>query len=358
MPNSFIDDLRDLPNFNRLTSDVASDRGLRVTGEDADGDYDDSGDDQSKPERETFPCESCHGTGLYQHPRLHQPKTECFACKGRGFYYVSYKDRLAKRAKRAARKQAIKDNGKKAFFAEHPQLEEKLTKLATWNSFAREMIGKIDQWGSITDNQIAAIDRQYTKAQERDAERDHLQRERTENAPSVNVDQLQVAFNAATSNGLKRPVLRYEGFQVSLASATGKNAGALYVKGSNGDYLGKIVAGKYLATREAQVLDMIAKVAEAMNNPLEAARAYGKRTGACSCCGRKLTDPVSVRNGIGPICQGKFGWGVVEASTTEEVAAELSVETSKPARPTKYEYTPGMSDADKRKLRAAARKAR
>ncbi len=33
---------------------------------------------------------------------------------------------------------------------------------------------------------------------------------------------------------------------------------------------------------------------------------YGKRTGRCGVCHRKLTDPVSIEAGIGPICRGKF----------------------------------------------------
>ena len=31
-------------------------------------------------------------------------------------------------------------------------------------------------------------------------------------------------------------------------------------------------------------------------------------TGACSCCGRELTNQVSIDRGIGPICAVKFGW--------------------------------------------------
>lgn len=41
-------------------------------------------------------------------------------------------------------------------------------------------------------------------------------------------------------------------------------------------------------------------------NPYEAATAYGKLTGTCCVCGRHLEDEVSVREGIGPICAGRF----------------------------------------------------
>jgi hypothetical protein len=34
----------------------------------------------------------------------------------------------------------------------------------------------------------------------------------------------------------------------------------------------------------------------------EQAAAYGRKTGVCLICGRQLTDPTSVAQGIGPIC--------------------------------------------------------
>jgi len=43
-------------------------------------------------------------------------------------------------------------------------------------------------------------------------------------------------------------------------------------------------------------------------NQREAAIAYGKLTGTCGCCGRKLEDAESVARGIGPICAEKHGW--------------------------------------------------
>lgn len=40
----------------------------------------------------------------------------------------------------------------------------------------------------------------------------------------------------------------------------------------------------------------------------EAATAYGKATGQCSCCGRELTNEESIARAIGPICLSKWGW--------------------------------------------------
>lgn len=39
---------------------------------------------------------------------------------------------------------------------------------------------------------------------------------------------------------------------------------------------------------------------------LEASKAYGREIGACGVCGRTLTNPESIANGIGPICTKRF----------------------------------------------------
>ena len=50
-----------------------------------------------------------------------------------------------------------------------------------------------------------------------------------------------------------------------------------------------------------------ALLAELNENPLAAARKYGKLAGRCCSCGLDLTDPQSIAAGIGPICARKFG---------------------------------------------------
>lgn len=39
---------------------------------------------------------------------------------------------------------------------------------------------------------------------------------------------------------------------------------------------------------------------------IEGLKNYGKETGRCILCGRELTNPVSIEQGIGPICAGKY----------------------------------------------------
>lgn len=354
---SFIDDLRDIPGFNELST-KPRDRGLRVTGEDADGDYDDSGDDlgtKSKTERETFPCESCSGTGRYRGVRIHQPEEKCFACKGRGFYYKSFKDRQASKAKRAARKQQVIANAVSDFEQAHPGLLEGMRKHSSWNDFLRDLVGRIDAGKDISERAIEAARRAVDKANARDAEKAAAAVARVTNAPAINTDALRSAFDKASATGLKRPKLRYEGFEVSRAPDHGKNAGALYVKASNDTYLGKIVDGKYIATRETEAAGLVAKVVEAMQDPFNLAVAYGRRTGNCSCCGRKLTDKLSVANGIGPICADKYGWDIV---SHEDIPQLDGTKAAPKATATKYEYPAGMTADEKRKFRAAARRQR
>ena len=51
-----------------------------------------------------------------------------------------------------------------------------------------------------------------------------------------------------------------------------------------------------------------ARIAAAIANPAEAAKAHGQRTGECSVCGRELTNKDSRALGIGPICAERFGF--------------------------------------------------
>ena len=52
---------------------------------------------------------------------------------------------------------------------------------------------------------------------------------------------------------------------------------------------------------------LIKAVQDAAADPYAAAKLYGQNTGSCSCCGRELTNALSIELGIGPICREKFG---------------------------------------------------
>lgn len=305
---SFIDDLAGLPGLNQFPS--AKDRGL-VTAEEAaeavDGEM-----DEPKKERPTYPCESCGGTGHYRGVRLHQSETRCFACNGRGFFFMSYKDRMDKRQKAKAKKAEKAAAAVDAFTADHPAVVAWLKAKAEAGrfAFAVSVWAALQKYGHLTDGQLRAAER----FMEADAERAKARAEELAKASasanailnSESVDNLMASLKKAAASGLKKPALRFEGFTVTMAGENSKNAGGLYLK-NEGVYLGKIVEGKLTASWEAKnVAGLLDRIAEAMVDPVAAAVAYGKRSGRCSCCGRTLTDPVSVERGIGPICESNF----------------------------------------------------
>lgn len=130
-----------------------------------------------------------------------------------------------------------------------------------------------------------------------------IQKKREEN---IDVGAIERAFSSARANGIMRPKLRLDTFVFSRAPDHGRNAGSLYVT-ENDVYLGKITAGQFLPTRECED-ETSKRIIAAAANPSESAKAYGLRTGVCSCCGRTLTNGESIKLGIGPICYEKFGW--------------------------------------------------
>lgn len=123
----------------------------------------------------------------------------------------------------------------------------------------------------------------------------------------ISVEAIATAFQAAHGAGIKRPKLRLDTFVFSRAPDHGKNAGSIYVT-ERGDYLGKVSEGQFFPMRSCDDPTK-ARVIAAAADPSAAAKAYGAKTGECSCCGRELSNAESIELGIGPICRGKFGWG-------------------------------------------------
>lgn len=176
----------------------------------------------------------------------------------------------------------------KDFCEAHPEMWADL--VAGNSEFSRSLYTSLKRWGTLTQNQINA----WYRGQSRKAE--------------VNLDRIREMFDAALINGHKKPCYRAEGLKISLAPATGRNAGALYVVEIEDDaYQGKIVDTTFSAVREAKA-DVLSRLQTIAQNPLEAAVRYGRRTGTCSCCGRELTNQVSIDAGIGPICAEKWGF--------------------------------------------------
>ena len=249
----------------------------------------------------TYPCGQCAGTGLYSGPRVHQEKKHCFACRGRGFFKTDprklEKQRQARAKNRAQQKldnmSANHDTGLLELFEEFNMLE--------WNSFAQSMYEQHKEGKAWSEKQVLAAQSMVEKTR---ASRKKRAAELKANALEVDLQAIIDLFAKAKDSGYKRPVYRAEGVIISLAPETGVNAGALYVKDANKQYLGKVKDGHYTGKSEAkEALAVIAK------DPRNAAIQYGRRTGTCACCGRSLSNHQSIELGIGPICAQKWFGG-------------------------------------------------
>jgi hypothetical protein len=254
-------------------------------------------------------CRKCGGTGKWVGSGFslfgHQIVRRCFGCDGTGKkeYKTSTASRDAARAKREEAKQqqadaltAKADAWKAAHKAEWAWLESRRGSF----DFATSLADSIEKWGSLTEKQLAAVQKLVKGSEER-------KQAQVANAVDVPMQALQDAFAKASSK-LKWPKLRMgtesHQFVFSLAGANSKNPGAVYVKDGE-TYLGKVAGGKLFASRDCSD-EQKALIVELSKDPLASAVAYGRLTGSCSACGAELTDPVSVERGIGPICAERF----------------------------------------------------
>jgi hypothetical protein len=167
------------------------------------------------------------------------------------------------------------------------------------NTFAASLLDNLRIWGRLTDKQLLAVQNNINRAA--------IAKTKAETAPTVGVEPIEQAFAKAAAAGVSRPKLRLAEFTFSPAPATGKNPGAIYVKHSDGTYLGK-VTGSRLFTVSAVSGEVEREIIAAAHDPLNAAIAYGKRYGKCSVCARTLTDEASIARGIGPVCAANYGW--------------------------------------------------
>lgn len=257
-------------------------------------------------------CEHCGGTGQYRGVRIHQEKSHCFACRGRGYYKQSRQQRERARQQAASRKQARKEDAQAVFNAANPGLIEDLKSISSWNNFAASLLETYRERGALSDNAVSAAQRMLAKIEAgreaRKAQRDAERSAAREASDSFDASSIEQSFARAKENGLKAPRLVFGGLTITVAKAQSRNAGALYIK-FNGEYIGKIAGGRFTPSGYAQsssVTAAIERLKEVATDPLEAAKSYGRETGTCCCCNRELTDPASVAAGIGPVCANKW----------------------------------------------------
>jgi Family of unknown function (DUF6011) len=216
-------------------------------------------------------------------------------------YY--HRNAFAYRQPRAADPETIH-----AWVTDHPTEHAWMVSEAPRFEFAQSMLTALHQWGRLTDNQLATVQRLTAGAAERKAAYAARKAQEAANAPTCEVAAIETAFNRAKDAGIKYPKLRLGGFTFSPAGATSTNAGAVYVK--EGDlYLGKVLGGRFQKSRDCSP-EKAVEIVDFAADPHTAAVAYGKQFGRCAVCAKELSDPDSVARGIGPVCAERYGWGV------------------------------------------------
>lgn len=252
---------------------------------------------------EQITCRKCGGHGSRTYGYVNIRTYPCGICRGTGKVTARRLANVERFKKAEATKEQNKRVARMSFQEANSELIAGIAAAAEWSTFAASLMDSFRQYGKLSERQIAAGQSMLDKIAANKKARAEANNAK---GGDVNVSAIEALFNNARASGLKRLGFRTMEIDISAAKETGRNPGALYVK-RNGEYVGKIVTGKFMATSAAPA-DTLAKVLEVAADPLGMAKLYGKQTGNCSCCGRELTDPVSVANGIGPICESKWGF--------------------------------------------------
>ncbi len=258
---------------------------------------------KTKTTEETIMCKKCGGTGTRRYGYVNTTHYPCSTCKGTGLVTQQRLNRIAG-AKRAEVTRNKNRSEKLALFtSENLELVNWLHKSAATFEFASSLLEALNQYGYLTEKQVAAAEKCMINGRKR------LEELRAkDDARSVDLDATTIlaTLRKAYDSGLKRPKLITELVTFSLASPHSKNPGCVYVKASSDEYLGKVTPeGQFRPTRDCDEATKT-HIVEVAKDVLQAAKLFGQQTGRCSCCGRELTDPASIAAGIGPICESRY----------------------------------------------------
>jgi hypothetical protein len=125
----------------------------------------------------------------------------------------------------------------------------------------------------------------------------------------VKADNIIAALANASAHGKKRPTLKL-GSKIRVKFMTkGKNSGGAWITTDSGELIGKInskcetfVYSSTLISKD----DLLQTISD-FNNDLESKIcSEGIANNQCMCCGLPLTNELSIRLGIGPICREKY----------------------------------------------------
>lgn len=221
-------------------------------------------------------------------------------------------NRLAAKMRYAERKAREKQLAVDEMASDHPDLwrwmmdaetrhERVLDTGRGWcNRFALSLAEQVRKGRALSERQLTAA----YESMQRDADRE-AQFKAQRAAEPVCATAMLDALQAIRSSGLKYPRIDCAGYRFSLAPMNGSNAGAMYVKRADGEYLGKVTPdGQLYARIDAAEREQLLAV---LADPETALKAHGDKTGQCGVCRRELTNEASIARGIGPICAERMG---------------------------------------------------
>jgi hypothetical protein len=245
-------------------------------------------------------CPKCKGCGRYRVGN-HQYGTyrdlgPCFKCGGTGAVSAA----VAKAHRTRETNKAAKVSEQNAWLKEHGDVMRWIGDELPYSNFAQSLNTHFDKTGRLSTGQIIAVRKilaeKVTRAQ-------LASKTAAETASQGNGLDLRHIPDGryAVPNGDTRLKVRIE-----KPEAPTKWAGWVFVS-DGADYgqrrrYGRQAPGK---TYDGMIEDELRIIAA---DPKAAAIAYGKLTGTCCLCGRKLENENSVAAGIGPICAQKEGW--------------------------------------------------
>jgi hypothetical protein len=161
-------------------------------------------------------------------------------------------------------------------------------------NFATSLLRGFERYGSFTDRQRPYAQRLAQAAASLDVPPTAPKEPQMPRCPNI--------CSKVNLNGLSR-------FAFGKLTLSLKNDGSTIWVKWNGRIAGSInpATAEYRQTRRYLSDYALAACLQALltveADPLAAARENGILTGRCSCCGRPLTDPASIKYGIGPVCR-------------------------------------------------------
>jgi len=257
-----------------------------------------------------FKCPACRGGGRFI-TYTGRDGGPCFKCKGKGNVSKGVIAAAKGKATKAANELKWRDEHKAELAYMHKRADK-------GNNFYAGMREKLNAYGTLTENQLKAI---QTDIDKDDAFWKAKKAEQDAARPDVPTAALETLFNQAKVKLAKVAIFRTVDITINKAKATGVNPGALYVKKTDGgEYCGKIVNGKWIAKWGApDVTEALQKVAA---DPTAEAIAYALKFKACCCCGQALYNPVSVLAVVGPVCAPKWGLDHLRLAAAKMLADE------------------------------------